>query len=637
MGRLRIIPVIVLSLSLPIILFQNFSYTENHENQPVFEFLDQILIKLDRANLGEGATSFSQFNEHSDKGYFAGRKINSSGVYFNLTLTELVENSNKEYSFKYKGDIFNTDGRPLVHDKQFRLLSAYDASIAWYNGTYWIAFECWSSDFGTKLGIAASTAICMGPLDQSFKLQSERVRVVVAGGAPLGDSLVYSASVPKLIVENGNLQLLWSSVRINMDPNFFRTRREYVKQQAISEAPAKGVGFMGVLNNFKAFQSIAASEKKSFASFEKWLLSDHKTKSNPKLEDVNQFYKWQADTYNIFDRAVEWHVRKDISGLAVGLKESPRAAYKFEQVDTWGTTVLFDDKMNPIVQAGLKNKAFNIAFTWQTELYQPILRVQSAKPGFSRVADVSDVRRINGRYIINAAVGGHSTAKPNDYCVAPTIGVSEEGCYRPISYRTDKVLTQMSAFNWINLRKSFEAVNIRSGATNVNFGDLANTPHEYARIFVTKNSDILFSLAVVDPSHQSYKNLQAFKFKEKYISENKIYRGSLKFAQSLFAGDVMISPNERYSLTASKEGLFLLDRSAMKRVWIHKVVSPDPQLIVQNDGNLVFYPKRGSPQNVWSTHRYSIGGRLNLQNDGNLVQYTPDNKSVWNSGTYKGY
>ena len=89
-----------------------------------------------------------------------------------------------------------------------RITTAYDPYVVWFNGEYWIAFEC-AGD-----GIPGAST-CMGPLkDDKSTIDPVRTSVVIAGNHPDQLSDQYSASDPKLLVYQGNLYLYWTAIHM---------------------------------------------------------------------------------------------------------------------------------------------------------------------------------------------------------------------------------------------------------------------------------------------------------------------------------------------------------------------------------------------------------------------------------------
>jgi hypothetical protein len=73
-----------------------------------------------------------------------------------------------------------------------------------------------------------------------------------------------------------------------------------------------------------------------------------------------------------------------------------------------------------------------------------------------------------------------------------------------------------------------------------------------------------------------------------------------------------------------------------QELWLNGVMTPPNgrgRLIMQGDGNLVFYRARGENPYLWDTATNGTGAtRLAMQEDGNLVIYTPTHP-VWASNT----
>lgn len=91
-----------------------------------------------------------------------------------------------------------------------RLITAYDASVAFLNGNYWMAFECGGH------GIPGASA-CIGPFDGD-RIDPTRVYIIVKGNDPRETPYTYSASVPKFLQDNGKVYLYWSAIKIQNRP-----------------------------------------------------------------------------------------------------------------------------------------------------------------------------------------------------------------------------------------------------------------------------------------------------------------------------------------------------------------------------------------------------------------------------------
>lgn len=179
-------------------------------------------------------------SDRDDFGYLVGRQRRSAGRY-NLVLFKQTIGTDGEHTIEPVKNVLDTTGGVQVHTyfqngrKNFRILSAYDPSVAWYRGTYWVAFECiLGPDDKRNLGIKGSASICIGPMKLDKTIDTAKIRVLVAGGM---DQSLYdnrddehyrkrmSASVPKLIAEGDRLFILWSSVTINFNNGFIENRR----------------------------------------------------------------------------------------------------------------------------------------------------------------------------------------------------------------------------------------------------------------------------------------------------------------------------------------------------------------------------------------------------------------------------
>ena len=66
----------------------------------------------------------------------------------------------------------------------------------------------------------------------------------------------------------------------------------------------------------------------------------------------------------------------------------------------------------------------------------------------------------------------------------------------------------------------------------------------------------------------------------------------------------------------------------------HLTVIPDDELVMQTDGDLVFYVKKShedAGHSVWSSNTKGHGSFAILDNDGNFAIYTESLKKIWES------
>jgi hypothetical protein len=98
-------------------------------------------------------------------------------------------------------------GGPL---KGYTLRSAYDPSIALFNGKYWVSFECivLNSSFGTSS--------CLASFNNTTQTIDPNSIHVVVRSTTTSTTTHTGAAVPALLVFNGNLYMYWSATtRVN--------------------------------------------------------------------------------------------------------------------------------------------------------------------------------------------------------------------------------------------------------------------------------------------------------------------------------------------------------------------------------------------------------------------------------------
>ncbi|HEY6461480.1 MAG TPA: hypothetical protein VIY73_15040 [Polyangiaceae bacterium] len=114
------------------------------------------------------------------------------------------------------------------------LSTYYDATIVSFANELWVAGEC-----GGTIAGAGTASACAGPLDATtWTMNPARTNVAVLGNQSLGDGYLYSASVPKLLVFQGDLYLYWSAVKIAASGGTWANITERGTQ--LAEFPATG-------------------------------------------------------------------------------------------------------------------------------------------------------------------------------------------------------------------------------------------------------------------------------------------------------------------------------------------------------------------------------------------------------------
>jgi hypothetical protein len=109
--------------------------------------------------------------------------------------------------------------------------------------------------------------------------------------------------------------------------------------------------------------------------------------------------------------------------------------------------------------------------------------------------------------------------------------------------------------------------------------------------------------------------------------------------QSLFVGQMLVSPNGTFQLVLQSDGNLVLSQvSPNLALWSSQTAGqPSYVLTMQTDGNLVLYDQATPPNALWNSQTSSqgatppFGAYLLLQDDGNLVVYTA--LPCWSAGT----
>jgi hypothetical protein len=185
----------------------------------------QTVVKVEGCN----SVAFQQIPGKPD--LFIGRRlINTSsepcsGDYWTLALFQMNWPAN---SLKYVRDIVHL---PVTLAQGDVVITAYDPTLAFYNGELWVAFECAGSgpDLG---GIPAGS--CIAPLSANHSIITSRISLPVAGVRLTATVDGYSASVPKIFVFDGRPYLYWSALHFINGP----------KGQLAQEAVTRGAELM---------------------------------------------------------------------------------------------------------------------------------------------------------------------------------------------------------------------------------------------------------------------------------------------------------------------------------------------------------------------------------------------------------
>ncbi len=128
-----------------------------------------------------------------------------------MSLTwDQIDYSKNKVTYLYT--LFDTTNPVPVERGKSIIVSAYDATVAPFDGEYWVAFECIVRGY-------SNASACVGPLTfnritAKVQMDASRVSVIATGtGAkPFGSAV----SVPKLVAHKGRLYIYWDSLIIDM-------------------------------------------------------------------------------------------------------------------------------------------------------------------------------------------------------------------------------------------------------------------------------------------------------------------------------------------------------------------------------------------------------------------------------------
>jgi hypothetical protein len=127
-----------------------------------------------------------------------------SGIHWQLDLEQMDWG---KLQLKNQRSIFRP---PIVIADGADVVTAFDPSVALFDGEYWVAFEC------AGPGISGSST-CVGPANlesPTSKVDRLRTHVVIGGSSHVpGATISYTASVPKLLALQDKLYLYWDAIR----------------------------------------------------------------------------------------------------------------------------------------------------------------------------------------------------------------------------------------------------------------------------------------------------------------------------------------------------------------------------------------------------------------------------------------
>ncbi|MGE0528951.1 MAG: DUF4214 domain-containing protein, partial [Bdellovibrionales bacterium] len=158
---------------------------------------------------GCGSSSFTQVPGLSR--IFIGRQLFADGKCPQPGITRSLFIHLVQFDFDWEKKIFSQTKKLIepgdVIADGHRIIAAYDPSAAFFNGEYWIAFEC-------ALAEVRVVSACVGPWTPKRGIDKQRTYAVVNGGAVTRDIIYRSASVPKLLVHRNRFYLYWTAVKM---------------------------------------------------------------------------------------------------------------------------------------------------------------------------------------------------------------------------------------------------------------------------------------------------------------------------------------------------------------------------------------------------------------------------------------
>lgn len=563
---------------------------------------------------------------------------------------DFYKNKNVDFpTFKIEQTVLDTTAKPFIQNGSYRLFTAYDPSIAWFRGRYWVAFECWGPDF-LKISPYAKASACIGPLDKDHNIITQEVRVLIMGGKDrmdIDNSIPsYSASAPKLLTFEGKMYVFWSSVKIsNLPDENLRLRLNNLTANNLTNlSPTLASQFITLRSRAGAQGDILSN---AFLKYEDYILNpfndvtDFRAETNPKLA----FYTWQSSVLNAGEHPKKW------TPSAEGITYSLPAAVKFESVESYGSEIKFIETADKPFPALLQSTTENnfLMGAWQFSKFSKVLPT-TTKSSESRVADINDVKIMNGRIYFTAAIGGHPSSNPSNFCTTPTSGESDDGCYRLEIFS--------SASPLVNLRVNGKSENIdiryyyewnRYGLLPEEWEayekEAPKARHEYSRFIKLPDGikiiahflnvryegareiiEAYFSLIDVNPNSPDLSNLT--------LSTNELKTNTLTQPSSLNAKQGLLSDSKVFSLEVHNSGFDVWSTESGRKIYgIRTAAGGKPRLTLQSDGHLVFYPNHPSRTGFWATHNYakSALSKVILTNSGNIEHFENSGAPIWKS------
>ncbi len=593
-------------------------------------------------DLGNTSTSLSQFKTHNDRKYFVGRKANAdaSGA-FSIVLFEMVDIGNNKMEMVEKKIILDTAVRPppTIHGGNFRITTAYEPYLEFYDGRHWLAFECHGPDFEAhksemNIGLT-SVGVCMGPLDQNKELILNETRVMIAGGGPVGSLSKLSASVPKLLSVKDKLFLYWTSVKQNTH-NAFRDKRvrdaTYFKYNNMCKSPDDVVQCQ-----YKALVKEVDRELIPISyneyRYDKNCL-DKITITG--CREIDDFHSWQARIINRITPYEQWMVSADGSGLEKSEEyQRDPGVLRFVDLESFGAEVFFRGAQKlAYLEAGTDN-FHQVALAYDQESFHQILKKTTfeSDASQSRVADMFDVKRHGNAYYFTFALGGASTQTDyakDFYCTSSSVGVSDIGCYRFAVFKSDSPLGDLRMVG------EREEINLNYPG----YGEL-KPGISYPRYFIhpTNHKTYLSAKFQGPVVAETFPTGEYPKILEMTASLGRYFQNKIEKNDTLTQGMRLLSNNGKFELLFNQNGLQIRNNWTKQITFSVDKTSVNPELTLQPDGNLVYRTDINSPTvDIWSagTRTMNPNTYVILQNDGNLVQYERVNgvlRSLWNSNS----
>jgi hypothetical protein len=529
---------------------------------------------------------------------------------------------------------------------QFRITTAYDPSVAWFRGRYWVAFECSSPDFYSQLA-KVTASVCMAPLDAaSKKVISSEIYVVLLGGQDPTDNspvkYIISASVPKLLADDNRLYLYWSSVKIKDDPVVsniaynFKDIETYGVELLFNEARARPYPFVSFAHH-QTNRLAYAWQKSLFTK----ILGISQADGFQTVADVFDIKKVGGSYYFTAGIGGNYNnpndpnnsVKSNSPCIAPTIGYSNKGCYRLELFQASGPmqTLSNANRLSNTINYNLNPAAYEVS-PWHE--YSRLISGPDHKLNIVAHFNGSDQFRMlafdDWFYYPDFSkseitAGGvldkfNGLSSPNKLYV---LEVRDDG-FAIRNTKSSRIVRQITTSKGSNgvftLQSQGNLVYYPTWGSATGLWTPASQFSPGSRLVMQDDGNLVQYGPAGNPIWHSYGWLSPAK--------NQITVG-----ETLDKFNGLVSTNGLYVLEVRDDGFAIRNTETMAiRRQIATPKGSNGVFTLQIQGNLVYYPTWGSATGLWTpTSPLSPGSRVVMQDDGNLVQYGPSNQVIWHS------